>query len=121
MKKIWTKAAKKRVDDWFEYWIVILGIAPVHISTEFLEKGDDDKAMTVHQRFPYRQINVTVYPQVAKMGKREIAHATCHELMHYVLAPITKHRKSPENIFIDMEEVVVDQLAMCFEDILYNK
>lgn len=125
-KKIWSRAARERVKAWFDYWIRMLSLDPVFVTWDFegKDKDADDEGrillMTIKSGFPYRNMNITVYPDAAELGNRRLGQVVCHELMHYVVKPMNRNRLESFGIYMDYEEEVVDKLAMCFENMAFH-
>lgn len=125
VKDIWPERKRKRVIKWTQYWTRMLSLEPVNIDWAFNTepKDTDDEmrtvAMDIHSGFPYRHMLINVYPLCAEVNNRRLGQMVCHELMHYVVKPMSRNRLDPYEEYRDNEELVVDQLAMCFENLAY--
>lgn len=124
IRKVWTKKKRDRIEQWIHYWIKMLSLEPCHADFDFCEEPHSDDGgsctnMDIRSSFPYRSMSIRVFPRMADMSYRRVAQKTCHEIMHYVIKPITRNRLESDGHFGEFEEMVVDQLGMCFENMAH--
>lgn len=122
--KIWTEMKRAIVWDWISFWVKQLSLEPVNLDVDFFDNGHTDDGsnticMDIESGFPYRRMYIRVFPVMADMDNRRIGQKTCHELMHYVVKPMDRYRLAEPQYFSDQQEVVVEQLAMCFENLTH--
>jgi hypothetical protein len=122
--RVWTPAKRERISEWISYWIRMLALEPVNVDTDFHEEAHTDDAdivtaLDIQAAFPYRAMKIRVFPVMAGESTRRVAQRICHELIHYVVKPMSRNRLEDGAMFREFEEQCVDQLAMCFENVVH--
>lgn len=121
--KLWTPEKRQRVTEWVSYWIRMLALEPVNMDVDFFIENHHDGdgvCMDIVSNFPYRSFQIRVFYPMLNMSNRRIGQKVCHELMHYVVKPMTRYRLAEPQYYSDQEEHVVDTLALCMENITHR-
>lgn len=77
-------------------------------------KGEFARAMGVQYNYPYPHLVVVVMPLFFKMGEQEARQTIFHEVMHLLLWELKHFRNESQKVWNDLEEKVVEKLAMFF-------
>lgn len=108
----WTRKNKDEIIERFQYWMQVFAILPCTVAYDFQTEDQDDIAATIKSMYPYRKFEVEIFPSFLTLDhgmRRDML--IIHELLHYIISPITSNRLAVPDHFRCMEEQVVDKLA----------
>lgn len=113
----WTEKQKKQIEEHFCYWLTEFGSLPLVIDYQYQTEDCDtphggDSAFNVLSTFPYRGLEIRVFPCALKMDKEKLTHAVIHECLHVVLSRLQWARNKGKSVWITAEEEAVDTIAL---------
>lgn len=115
------KNAKRYIEERIRYWLEDFGFLPSVVSIEFPKKNTEtahggDAMFQVVAGYPYRQIEFFVFPCALNSTKEQIEGGIKHEMLHIAVAKMRFFRKASREVWIAVEEEVVDHLSFMIRD-----
>ena len=111
-----SKASKSRIESYFRYWLQEFSLLPSRLSYKYPKQEKTahggEAAFKVFSYFPYRGIEISVFPCALTMNKEHLTQAIVHECLHIVLWR-NRYAKTPEEKHLTEEECV-DLIALVF-------
>ena len=109
---------KKWIEEAFASVMSDFGLLPCHISFEDAKDDTTDpdfnRAMGIRYNYPYPQLSVILFSGVYDMEEEELKRSVFHEVMHVLLWELKHFRKQSDAVWRDLEEKVVEKLAVFF-------
>lgn len=101
---------KKRIAELFNHWLKVFGLLPSKVSISY-EKESNGTVFDIMSHFPYRKIELRVFPAGLELTDNELSCSLMHEALHVVLEPMCCNRLTASDIFNESCEMVVENLA----------
>lgn len=112
----WPPKKKDEIRRVLAYWIHEFAIPPATIAINFLTDNEEtphggNAAMCVRIGYPYRFLEIDVFPAMAGYGRDKIRLTAIHEILHVAMARLKYFRRKDADTWHTLEEETVDLIA----------
>jgi hypothetical protein len=113
-----------QIEKEFNKWLDAFGLSPTVI--RWIEHGEDKETddgtsvFEITQCYPYRVIEIQLFPYTFTLKPDELPRYVLHEIMHLVLWRLTNDRKElSDKLYLDAEEDVCDRVALVIHALIH--